>query len=67
MVSARSTKSCHCAGTDNVTITPVGATGVTIDMNGATVLANCRITYTEAAAVNTAPTIAFNGNLAGCT
>ena len=54
------------AANDLVTITAVGATGVTIDMNGATVLANCRITYTEAAA-GAAPTIVFNGNLAGCT
>ncbi len=52
------------AADDLVTIT-VGAT-TTIDMNGAAVPANCRITYTPAAA-GAAPGITFNGNLAGCT
>lgn len=43
---------------DQVLIT-VAAPTVTIDINGATTAANCRITYTEAAAVNTSPTISL--------
>jgi MSHA pilin protein MshA len=43
---------------DQVTIT-VAAPTVTIDINGATTAANCRVTYTEAAAVNTSPTISL--------
>lgn len=44
------------ATSDNVTITE-GATSTTIDIGGATTAANCRITYTEAAA-GAQPTIA---------
>ncbi len=54
------------AANDLVTITAVGTTGVTIDMNGATDPTLCRITYTEAAA-GAAPNIVFNGTVAGCT
>ena len=36
----------------------VGTTDVTIDAKGATTAATCRVTYTEAAAVNTSPTFA---------
>ncbi len=50
---------------DNVTITTTGTT-TTIDVNGATTLATCRISYTEAAAAGAAPTITQPGNKAGC-
>jgi MSHA pilin protein MshA len=45
------------AANDNVTITTASPT-TTIDINGATTLATCRISYTEAAAAGAAPTIA---------
>ena len=41
---------------DQVLIT-VAVPTITIDVIGATAAANCRVTYTEAAAVNTSPTI----------
>ena len=47
---------------DAVTVAVVG-NGVTIDINGGTV-PNCRITYTEAVAVNTAPTVVVD--VSGC-
>lgn len=47
---------------DAVNVAVVG-NGVTIDINGGTV-PNCRVTYTEAVAVNTAPTIVVD--VSGC-
>jgi MSHA pilin protein MshA len=43
---------------DQVNIT-VAVPTVTIDIVGATTAANCRVTYTEAAAVNTSPAISL--------
>ncbi len=43
---------------DGVTI--AGAAPLTISINGATAAANCRISYTAAAAVGSAPTIALD-------
>lgn len=47
---------------DAVTLSVVG-NSVTVDINGGTA-PNCRITYTEAVAVNTSPTIAVD--VSGC-
>lgn len=57
---------------DNLTISAGGAAGgstITIDINGATTPANCRISYTSPAAAGNSPTIITNPNpltLAGC-
>lgn len=54
---------------DNVTIT-AGADPatdpITIDINGAATLANCRISYTAAANATTPPVITFNGSATNC-
>jgi MSHA pilin protein MshA len=42
--------------TNNVTVTTTGTT-TTVDVNGATTLATCRISYTEAASAGASPTI----------
>lgn len=44
------------ATNDNVTITTTGTT-TTIDVNGATTLATCRVSYTEAASAGASPSI----------
>lgn len=60
------------AAADNLTVSAGGAPGgstITIDINGATTPANCRISYTSPAAANTAATIITNPlvlTLAGC-
>lgn len=54
---------------DNVTIT-AGADPatdpITVDINGAGTLANCRISYTAAASASTQPVISFNGSASNC-
>lgn len=53
------------AGQDNLTIGTGGATGtsaITIQMNGATTLANCQITYTAANGATTAANCTEAGN-----
>ena len=49
---------------DDVTIT--AGNPITIDINGATVLANCRISYTAATAANVPPVISYNGSADNC-
>ena len=50
-----------------VTVTHTAAKKTTtIDVNGASTPANCRITYVEPAAVDTLPKITFNGSAANC-
>lgn len=60
------------AGADNLTVSAGGAAAgstITIDINGATTPANCRISYTSPAAAGNSPAIITNPNpltLAGC-
>lgn len=60
------------AGTDNLTVSAGGAAAgstITIDINGATTPANCRISYTSPAAAGNSAAIVTNPNpltLAGC-
>lgn len=54
---------------DDVTITPgtdPATDPITIDINGAATLANCRISFTAAANATTPPVISYNGSSSNC-